>query len=106
MANEFLLVRRGLGKDRTAYQPGAWRVDDGRVSSEIIHVLKSSCRGQDCPRTYGHPTTIYTGSTAGAGGGSGNGYLTNLSRSQVFQMNCVWIPPRFARTVWRTMERG
>jgi transposase len=40
-------------------QPGAPRVDDRRVISGIIHVLKSGCRWQDCPPAYGPPTTIY-----------------------------------------------
>ncbi len=40
-------------------QPGARRVDDRRVLSGIIHVLKTGCRWQDCPSAYGPPTTVY-----------------------------------------------
>ncbi|WP_417398492.1 IS5 family transposase [Glycocaulis abyssi] len=40
-------------------QPGARRVDDRRVISGIIHVLKTGCRWCDCPPEYGPPTTIY-----------------------------------------------
>lgn len=40
-------------------QPGARRVDDRRVLSGIIHVLKTGCRWCDCPKEYGPPTTIY-----------------------------------------------
>ncbi len=40
-------------------QPGAHRVDDRRVLSGIVHVLKSGCRWQDCPAIYGPPTTVY-----------------------------------------------
>lgn len=40
-------------------QPGARRVDDRRVISGIIHVLKSGCRWCDCPADYGPSTTIY-----------------------------------------------
>jgi transposase len=40
-------------------QPGARRVDDRRVISGILHVLKSGCRWKDCPAEYGPPTTIY-----------------------------------------------
>jgi transposase len=40
-------------------QPGARRVDDRRVISGIIHVLKSGCRWRDCPTVYGPYTTIY-----------------------------------------------
>jgi transposase len=40
-------------------QPGARRVDDRRVLSGIVHVLRSGCRWQDCPAVYGPPTTVY-----------------------------------------------
>jgi transposase len=40
-------------------QPGARRVDDRRVISGIVHVLKTGCRWKDCPPVYGPPTTIY-----------------------------------------------
>ena len=40
-------------------QPGARRVDDRRVLSGIVHVLRSGGRWQDCPAIYGPPTTIY-----------------------------------------------
>ena len=40
-------------------QPGARRVDDRRVISGIVHVLRVGCRWQDCPPDYGPATTIY-----------------------------------------------
>ena len=40
-------------------QPGARRVNDRRVISGIIHVLRVGCRWQDCPPGYGPATTIY-----------------------------------------------
>lgn len=40
-------------------QPGALRVDDRRVISGIIHVLKTGCRWCDCPPDYSPSTTIY-----------------------------------------------
>jgi transposase len=62
MSNEFWLDDRQwaaidplLPKNR----PGARRVDDRRVLSGIVHVLKVGCRWQDCPARYGPPTTIY-----------------------------------------------
>ena len=62
MANEFwfnddqwVKIDAQLPKNR----PGAHRVDDRRVISGIIHVLKSGCRWQDCPACYGPSTTIY-----------------------------------------------
>jgi transposase len=36
---------------------GVDRVDDRRVISGIVHVLKSGCRWRDCPPEYGPPTT-------------------------------------------------
>jgi transposase len=38
---------------------GKERVDDRRVISGILHVLKSGCRWCDCPLEYGPSTTIY-----------------------------------------------
>ena len=38
---------------------GVERVDDRRVISGIVHVLKTGCRWCDCPPEYGPPTTIY-----------------------------------------------
>jgi transposase len=38
---------------------GIDRVDDRRVISGIIHVLKSGCRWCDCPPEYAPYTTIY-----------------------------------------------
>jgi transposase len=40
-------------------RPGARRVDDRRVISGILHVLKSGCRWRDLPPTYGPRTTLY-----------------------------------------------
>src|SRR5947207_11318937 len=34
-------------------------VDDRRVVSGIVHVLRSGCRWCDCPEAYCPPTTIY-----------------------------------------------
>jgi transposase len=39
--------------------PGAPRVDDRRVITGILHVLRSGCRWSDCPAEYGPPTTLY-----------------------------------------------
>ena len=38
---------------------GKPRVDDRRVISGILHVLKTGCRWRDVPPAYGPPTTIY-----------------------------------------------
>ena len=38
---------------------GAHRVDDRRVISGIMHMLKTGARWRDCPAEYGPYTTIY-----------------------------------------------
>jgi len=40
-------------------KPGKPRVDDRRVISGILHVLKVGCRWRDVPPAYGPATTIY-----------------------------------------------
>ncbi len=40
-------------------QPDARRVDDRRVTSGVIHILKSACRWGDCPAEYSPETTIH-----------------------------------------------
>jgi transposase len=45
---------------------GVERVNDRRVISGIVHVLKSGCRWCDCPPEYGPPPTIYNRFVRGA----------------------------------------
>ena len=63
MAGEFWLSDRqwaAIDPFLPKNQSGAHRVDDRRVISGIIHVLKVGCRWQDCPAAYGPPpTTVY-----------------------------------------------
>jgi len=62
MAGEFWLSDRqwaAIDPLLPKNQSGAHRVDDRRVISGIIHVLKVGCRWQDCPAVYGPPTTVY-----------------------------------------------
>jgi transposase len=40
-------------------QLGVPRVDDRRVISGILYVLRSGCRWRNCPPEYGPSTTIY-----------------------------------------------
>src|SRR5689334_836443 len=51
--------------DRTSLADGCAR----RVISGIVHVLRSGCRGCDCPPEYGPPTTIYNRFVRWAGRG-------------------------------------
>jgi transposase len=62
MAGAFWLSDRAwsaIGPLLPSNQPGARRVDDRRVISGIVHVLKAGCRWKDCPAAYGPPTTVY-----------------------------------------------
>ena len=62
MAGEFWLSDKAwaaIASLLPSNQAGARRVDDRRVISGIVHVLKSGCRWKDCPAIYGPPTTIY-----------------------------------------------
>src|SRR5580658_9262616 len=38
---------------------GAHRVDDRRIISGIVHMLRSGARWRDCPLDYGPYTTVY-----------------------------------------------
>jgi transposase len=38
---------------------GSKRMDDRRVISAIVHVLKSGCSWSECPEAYGSHTAIY-----------------------------------------------
>lgn len=40
-------------------RPGAPRVDDRRIISGILHVLRSGCRWKDCPPEYGPVSMIH-----------------------------------------------
>jgi transposase len=57
-------------------QPGKPRVDDRRVISGILHVLKVGCRWQDTPPTARIRRST-TATTGGRGAGSGSGCLQN-----------------------------
>jgi transposase len=59
---------------------GKPRVDDRRVISGILHVLKSGCRWCDCPAEYGPHTTIYNRFVRWAKRGVWERMFTELSR--------------------------
>jgi transposase len=60
MANEFWLNDRQWSaiEPLPSNQPGARRVDDRRVISGIVHVLKVGCRWEDWPALYGPSTCL------------------------------------------------
>ena len=63
MAGEFWLTDEAIAAIAPllpSVYAGARRKDDRRIISGIIHVLRSGCRWQDCPATYGPRTTVYS----------------------------------------------
>jgi transposase len=62
MAEHFWLTKaqfEGLEPYLPTDTRGVPRVDDRRVISGIVHVLKSGCRWKDAPAAYGPPKTLY-----------------------------------------------
>ena len=61
MADLFLLSLAQMGRIERYFplSHGVARVDDRRVISGILHVIKSGCRWCDCPPEYGPSMTIY-----------------------------------------------
>jgi transposase len=57
---------------------GVERVDDRRVISGVVHVLKSGCRWCDCPEAYGPSKTIYNRLCAGHAAASGKSCSVSL----------------------------
>ena len=53
--DEWLRIEPHLPRGRR----GAHRVDDRRVISGIVHMLRTGARWRDCPGDYGPYTTIY-----------------------------------------------
>jgi len=53
--DEWAAIEPWLPKGRK----GARRVDDRRVISGIVHMLKTGARWRDCPPEYGPYTTVY-----------------------------------------------
>ena len=48
-----------VGRFMPTNQPGARRVDDRRVVSGILHMLRTGGRWRDVPADYGPATTVY-----------------------------------------------
>jgi transposase len=57
---------------------GVERVDDRRVISGIVHVLKSGCRWCDCPPSMARRQRSITASYGGQSAGSGKIYSGSL----------------------------
>jgi transposase len=74
-------------------QPGAHRVDDRRVISGIVHVLRVGCLWQDTPAAYGPSTTIYNRFHRWSQRGIWQG-LFQLNESGAYPPGCGGISPK------------
>ena len=70
-------------------QPGAPRVDDRRVISGIVQVLKTGCRWRDCPSAYGPPTTVYNRYRRWAGRGLWRRLFQALVQASPGEVNLI-----------------
>jgi transposase len=76
MTDEYWLDDRAwaaIGPLLQKNRPGARRVDDRRVISGILFVLRSGCRWKDCPAVYGPHTTTTIAGTVGVPRDCGRG---------------------------------
>ena len=68
-------------------KPGKARVDDRRVISGILHVLKTGCRWRDVPPEYGPATTVYNRYNDGHSAGFGSACSSRLQLLAMFLAN-------------------
>lgn len=109
MAGEFWLSDKAwaaIAPLLPSNQSGARRVDDRRVISGIIHVLKSGCRWKDCPALYGPPTTIYNRFNRWSWKGLWGRIFAELVARAEVPKDSASIPPPSARIVRRMAAKG
>jgi len=87
-------------------KPGKPRVDDRRVISGILHVLKTGCRWRDCPARYGPHTTIYNRYTGGRSAVSGSGSSRRWRRQDQCLKSFASIPVTSKRTARPLAQKG
>ena len=85
---------------------GVKRVDDRRVISGIVHVLRSGGRWTDAPCTYGPRKTLYNRSSVGRPKGSGRICSTPLLLQEAHQPSCCSTAPMCARTAAPRAAKG
>ena len=74
---QWTVVERFMPRNR----PGARRVDDRRVISGIVHMLKTGGRWRDVPPDYGPHTTVYNRFKRWSRRGFWRGMLTALAEA-------------------------
>lgn len=85
---------------------GKARVDDRRVISGIIHVIKSGGRWVDAPAAYGPRKTLYNRFHRWANKGIWTGIFQALASAGGHRHNCLSIPRLFVPIAVRRAEKG
>src|SRR5215203_6968921 len=87
-------------------RPGAHRVDDRRVISGILFVLKAGCRWADCPPEFGPVTTTTTAARDGARKASGDGCSRTWRRQEACPRSSPSTPPTSKPTAQQPGQKG
>ena len=87
-------------------QPGARRVDDRRVISGILHVLKVGCRWRDVPVTYGPPRPSTIAIIAGRNAASGSAFSKGWRHAAPFRRNFPSTAPTSRRIARHKAQKG
>src|ERR671917_256171 len=95
-----------IGPHLPRNQPGARRVDDRRVISGIVHVLRSGCRWRDCPADYGPHTTVYNRFNRWSRRGFWRAMLAALVEAGWVAETAALVPPTSRRTAPPTAAKG
>ena len=88
---------------------GAHRVDDRRVISGIMHMLKSGSRWRDCPEVYGPYTTVYNRFNRWSRQGIWTDIfyaLTGSTGMPACTARCRWIPATSKPIAPRPAQKG
>ena len=81
-------------------------VDDRRVISEIIHVLRIGCQWKDYPPDYGQPTTIYNRFNQWSHRGLWGRIFAPLLCKRNYRAICVSTAPPYATIAPHTAGKG
>ena len=85
---------------------GAHRVDDRRVISGIVHMLRSGARWRDCPPEYGPYTTIYNRFNRWSRQGIWIEMFEALTGKTGISVRWPSTPPTSRRTARRRAQKG
>lgn len=78
VSDVFLLSERQMERIRPFFplEHGVLRVDDRRVLSGIVYVIRKGLQWKDAPKAYAPPKTLYNPLSGGAAWASLTGYLS------------------------------